>query len=138
MSCGVSQCVHRVSPWTPRSPKWCPRYQKWSLNVSKMTVAGIKSDPFQQSTSQPVNQSTSQPVHQSTRQPVACQRGGRRQWAKPLNSPHPRRGSRACANRGSENSADSSDSKARGTYPLPPAPPKSNQIYGVFPSLKTT
>jgi hypothetical protein len=40
------QGVHWVSPWTPRSPKWCPRYQKWSLNVCKMTVAGIKSDPW--------------------------------------------------------------------------------------------
>ena len=69
-STSAPQGVHWVSPWTPRSPKWCPRYQKWSLNVCEMTVAGIKSDPFQQSTSQPVNQLTSQPVNQSTSPPV--------------------------------------------------------------------
>ena len=30
----------------------CPGYPKWSLKVSKMTVLGIKSDPFQPSSSQ--------------------------------------------------------------------------------------
>ena len=42
----------QVSPWTPGSPKWCPRYPEWSLKVFKMTILGIKSDPFQQSTCQ--------------------------------------------------------------------------------------
>ena len=33
-------------------PKWSLRVPKWSLKVSKITLLGIKSDPFQQSTSQ--------------------------------------------------------------------------------------
>ena len=41
----ASMCPLGV-PWTPGSPKWCPGYPKWSLKVPKMTVLGIKSDPF--------------------------------------------------------------------------------------------
>ena len=37
---------------TPGSPQWSLRTPKWTLEVSKITVLGIKSDPFQQSTSQ--------------------------------------------------------------------------------------
>ena len=57
-----------VTPWIPGSPKWCPSYPKWNLKVSKMTVLGQKSDPFEWWTCQQ----------------LLVDRG-RRQGAKPLN-----------------------------------------------------
>ena len=39
-----------MSLWTPGSPKWSLRVRRWNLKVSKITVLGIKTDPFQQST----------------------------------------------------------------------------------------
>ena len=63
----------QVSHWTPGSPKWCPRYPEWSLKVSKITILGIKSDPFQQSTCKSC-QSYQSPVNQL---PVDRGAGGR-------------------------------------------------------------
>ena len=48
-------------PLDPGSPKCCPRHPRRSLEVSKMTVLDIKSDPFQQSTSE---QLPVEPSHQ--------------------------------------------------------------------------
>ena len=100
----------QVSPWTPGSPKWCPRYPEWSLKVFKITIVGIKSVPFQQSTCQQL--------------PVDRGAGGRGEALR--YSPHTLRGSRACANVSSDSQVRFSDSEATGTQPLPPAPPKSN------------
>ena len=41
-----------MSPWPPEPPKWSLRTPKWGIKVSKIAVLGIKSDPFQESTSQ--------------------------------------------------------------------------------------
>ena len=42
-----------MSLWTPGSPKRSLRTPKWSLEVSKITVLGIKSDPFDSPDSPP-------------------------------------------------------------------------------------
>ena len=46
MQTWTSKCL-LGDPLDPRITKMGPRYPKWCLKVSKMTVLGRKSDPFQ-------------------------------------------------------------------------------------------
>ena len=117
----------------PSSEKNASRSQNGAKKGSnpdrRMTLRGPKtpSEDYLGTHSHPTSRNLSRSAYRTCTCRVSNSRGcgDDPPQASSIYSPHPLRGSRACADVSSDSQVRFSDSEATGTPPLPPAPPKS-------------